>query len=253
MLLTIDVGNTESKLGCFESGELKQTWRVTTELRRTPDEYGVFFTQLFATSELDARAIDAVAIASVVPPLDPVLETACKRFFGVVPDFLKPQTQRLIPILTDNPSEVGADLVAAAIGGRERFGEPLIVVSFGTATVFIAIARGGEYLGVAIAPGIAVSIDALIGRAAKLPQIALEAPGRAIGRNTNEALQSGIVYGFAGQTEAIVRRMRVEMGIDARVVATGGLAEVVAKQTPVVDAVDPHLSLVGLDLYHRKL
>ncbi|HYL27165.1 MAG TPA: type III pantothenate kinase, partial [Candidatus Nitrosotalea sp.] len=125
-------------------------------------------------------------------------------------------------------------------------------VSFGTATVYMAISPRGEYLGVAIAPGIIVSIDALIGRTAKLPHIALEAPGRAIGRNTNEALQSGIVYGFAGQTEAMVARIRAEMGADAKVVATGGLAEIVAKQTPVIDAVDPHLSLVGLELFHRK-
>ncbi len=251
MLLTIDVGNTETKLGCFSHDELRQTWRVTTELRRTPDEYGVFFTALFATSNIDIGAIEAVAIASVVPKLDPVLQSACDRFFNVVPIFLKPQTQRLIPVVTENPSEVGSDLVAAAIGAVHRFGAPLIVVSFGTATVFIAISAAGEYLGVAIAPGIAVSIDALIGRTAKLPQIALEAPGRAIGRNTNDALKSGIVYGFAGQVEAIVERIRAEMGVRAKVVATGGLADVVAKQTPVVDIVDPHLSLVGLNLFHR--
>ena len=251
MLLTIDVGNTETKLGCFWGSELSQTWRVTTELRRTSDEYGVFFTQLFATGGVEGGAIDAVAIASVVPKLDPVLDSACRRFFGTPPVFLHPQTQQLMPVLTENPSEVGADLIAAAIGGRERFGTPLIVVSFGTATVFIAISAAGEYLGVAIAPGVTISIDALIGRTAKLPQIALETPKRAIGRNTNEALQSGIVYGFAGQTEAIVARMRGEMGVDARVVATGGLAGIVAKQTPIVEAVDPHLSLVGLQLFHR--
>ncbi len=251
MLLTIDVGNTETKLGCFSAADLQHTWRVTTELRRTPDEYGVFFTQLFATSDLEPRAIDAIAIASVVPKLDPVLESACQRFFGVAPVFLKPQSQRLIPILTENPSEVGADLVAAAIGALSAFGAPLIVVSYGTATVFIAISAAGEYLGVAIAPGVTVSIDALIGRTAKLPQIALEAPGRAIGRNTIEALQSGIVYGFAGQTEAIVARMRGEMDPAARVVATGGLAEIVARHTPVVDAIAPHLSLTGLRLFHE--
>lgn len=252
MLLTIDVGNTETKLGCFEGADLRQTWRVTTELRRTPDEYGVFFTQLFATSNIGVDAIDAVAIASVVPPLDPVLESACKRFFGVTPAFLKPESQDLMTIATENPSEVGADLVAAAVGGVRRFGAPLIVVSFGTATVFIAVSADARYLGVAIAPGIVVSISALIGKTAKLPQIALQAPARAIGRNTTDALQSGIVYGFAGQTEAIVGRMRREMGVDAKVVATGGLAEIVAKQTPVIDAVDPHLSLVGLELFARK-
>lgn len=252
MLLAIDVGNTETKLGCFEGGDLKQTWRVTTELRRTADEYGVFFTQLFATSAFDIAAIRAVAVASVVPPLDPVLEDACRRFFGASPHFLKPQHQDLMRIATENPAEVGADLVAAAIGARERFGSPLIVVSFGTATVFIAISGDGEYLGVAIAPGIAVSIEALIGRTAKLPQIALEAPQRVIGRNTNDALQSGIVFGFAGQAEALVAGMRREMGVPAKVIATGGLAEVIAKQTPVISHVDPHLSLVGLELFARK-
>jgi type III pantothenate kinase len=250
--LTIDVGNTETKLGCFSGDELRHMWRVTTELRRTPDEYGVFFTQLFATSAVATSEIEAVAIASVVPQLDPVLESVCRRFFSTTPQFLKPQMQRLIPVLTENPTEVGADLVAAAIGGVHLFGAPLIVVSFGTATVFIAISQGGEYLGVAIAPGVAISIDALIGRTAKLPQIALEAPGRAIGRSTNEALQSGIVYGFAGQVEAIVERIRNELGMRAKVVATGGLADVMAKHTPVLECVEPHLSLLGLGLFHRQ-
>jgi type III pantothenate kinase len=251
MLLTIDVGNTETKLGCFSGDRLTHTWRVTTELRRTPDEYGVFFTQLFATGNVELAAIRTVVIASVVPKLDPILESVCTRFFGTTPVFLTPQTQRLIPVVTENPAEVGADLVAAAIGGLERFGAPLILVSFGTATVFIAISAAREYLGVAIAPGINVSIDALIGRTAKLPQIGLEAPGRAIGRNTVEALQSGIVYGFAGQVEAIVERIRMEMGVRAKVVATGGLGDVVAKQAPVIEAVDPHLSLLGLSLFAR--
>jgi type III pantothenate kinase len=252
MLLTIDVGNTETKLGCFtEAGDLTHTWRVTTDLRRTPDEYAVFFTQLFATGGVDVRAIGAVAIASVVPKLDPALEAICRQRFNVEPLFLKPESQRLIPVVTAYPAESGADLVAAAIGGRARFGSPLVVVSYGTATAFIAISPEGEYLGVAIAPGITISIDALIGRTAKLPQVALETPHRAIGRTTAQALQSGIVYGFAGQTEAIVTRMRAELGVPAKVVATGGLAELFAKQTPIVDAVDPHLSLVGLRLFYE--
>ena len=176
----------------------------------------------------------------------------CRRHFNVAPSFLQPQTQSLIPIATEYPAESGADLVAAAIGGRARFGAPLIVVSYGTATAFIAISSAGEYLGVAIAPGITISIDALVGRTAKLPQVALEAPERTIGRTTVEALQAGIVYGFAGQTEALVARMRAELGSAAKVVATGGLAELFAKQTPVVDAVDPHLSLVGLRLFYES-
>jgi len=152
---------------------------------------------------------------------------------------------------TDRPAEVGADLVAAAIGARDVYGAPLIVVSFGTATVFIAIAENGSYAGTAIAPGIAISIEALVGRTAKLPQIALEAPAHAIGRDTVSSLQSGVVYGFVGQTEAIVARFRKELG-SARVVATGGLADVVARQTPVIDVIDPNLSLNGLRLFHES-
>ena len=253
MLLAIDVGNTETKLGCFDrSGDLTNTWRVTTELKRTPDEYGVFFTQLFATGGLDRSAIDGVAIASVVPKLDPSLDDVCRRLFSVTPRFLEAHSQQLLPVLTEHPAESGADLIAAAIGGRERFGAPLIVVSYGTATVFVAISAKGEYLGVAIAPGITISIDALIGRTAKLPQVALESPERVIGRTTTAALQAGIVYGFAGQTQAIVERMRAELGARAKVVATGGLAELFARHAGVVDAVEPHLSLIGLRLFYES-
>ena len=253
MLLAIDVGNTETKLGIFEDGEesLRQNWRVTTELRRTPDEYGVFFTQLFNAGGIAISHVDAVAIASVVPKLDPVLEAVCDRFFGVKPRFLKPEVQQLMPVVTERPAEVGADLVAAAIGARAHFGAPLIVISYGTATVFTAISSAGEYLGAAIAPGITISIDALVGRTAKLPQIGLDAPAAAIGRNTIDSLHSGIVYGFVGQTEAIVARMRGELGHAAKVIATGGLADVVAKQTLIIDAVDPDASLEGLRLYHE--
>jgi type III pantothenate kinase len=255
MLLAIDVGNTETKLGCFNAGEdrLLHHWRVTTESRRTADEYGVFFTQLFATAGVRAKEIDGIAIASVVPRLDHTLAEVCEKFFNVTPRVLEPHHQRLISVRTDRPAEVGADLIACAIGGRARFGAPLIVVSYGTASVFMAISAQGEYLGVAIAPGINISIDALARQTAKLPQVALDAPKQAIGRNTIEALQAGFIYGFVGQTEAIVARMRAEIGSDVRVVATGGLADVVARHSNAIEAVDPHLSLVGLQLFYRDL
>jgi len=248
MLLAIDVGNTETKLGLFDNGhkELVHHWRVTTESRRTADEYGVFVTQLFATAGVKSNRIDAVVISSVVPRLDHTLVEVAEKFFNVEPRILSAESQQLIKVKTHHPAEVGADLIACAIGGVERHGAPLILVSYGTATVFMAISTAGEYLGVAIAPGINISIDALIGRTAKLPQIALDAPARAIGRNTVEALQAGIIFGFVGQTEALVARMRAELGIDAPVVATGGLAGVVAANAPVIGAVDPHLSLYGL-------
>lgn len=255
MLLAIDVGNTETKLGCFamDGGELLQSWRITTQSRRTADELGVTFAQLFAGAELRVADVQAVAIASVVPKLDATLQTACERYFRCEPLFFKAHRQTLMPVKTERPGEVGADLVAAALGGRVTYGAPLIIISYGTATVFMAISSQGEYLGVAIAPGINISIDALVGRTAKLPQIALEDPGHAIGTDTISALQSGIVYGFVGQTEALVARMRAEMGVEARVVATGGMAASIARYAKVVHEVNPHLSLLGLQHWHSTL
>ncbi|HEY9084915.1 MAG TPA: type III pantothenate kinase [Candidatus Tyrphobacter sp.] len=252
MLLAIDVGNTETKLGCFEGEALAHTWRLTTEPRRTPDECSALFVQLFGQSGIIAKDITSIVIASVVPKLDASLGIACEQSFGVAPIFFEAHRQTLMPIRTERPEEVGADLVAMAIGGRARYGSPLIVVSYGTATVFMAISAAGEYCGVAIAPGIQVSIDALVGRTAKIPQIALEAPHTALGRNTIEALQAGIVYGFVGQSEALIKQIREEMGVDARVIATGGLAEIVARRSKLIERVDPHLSLEGLRLYHAS-
>jgi len=253
MLLAIDVGNTETKLGFFADGEdqVIKSWRITTEGRRTADELGTLFTQLFATASIDASAIENIIIASVVPRLDASLEVACERYFGVKPVFFKAHKQSLMAVRTSRPEEVGADLVAVAIGAQQRYGAPLVVISYGTATVFMAISAQNEYLGVAIAPGINISIDALVSRTAKLPQIALEAPGDAIGRDTISALQSGIIYGYVGQTEALVQRFRKEMRVDARVVATGGLASVVAKHSDLIDNVNPHLSLLGLRAFHH--
>lgn len=251
MLLVLDVGNTETKLGWFDdAGSLAQMWRVTTDVRRTPDEYGVFFTSLFASTKLTIDTITSVVISSVVPKLDITLETAVRRFFGVAPVFFRAHDQGLMRVATERPAEVGADLVATAIGARALYGAPLIVVSYGTATVFTAVDASGAYAGAAIAPGINISIDALVGRTAKLPQVALEPPQRAIGRNTVEALQSGILYGFVAQSEGVIRRFRAEMGIDARVIATGGLAEAIARHTPIIDTVDPYLSMQGLRLFH---
>jgi type III pantothenate kinase len=255
VLLAIDAGNTEIKLGCFVDGEEKiaRTWRVSTDPRRTPDEFSALFLELFSNDGIAPRDVRAIAIASVVPKLDATLETACDRSFGVKPSFLEAHRQQLMPVRTERPEEVGADLIAMAIGGTARYGTPLIVISYGTATVFMAIDGNGDYNGVAIAPGIQISIDALVGRAAKLPQIALDAPRSALGKNTVEALQAGFIFGFVGQSEALIARMRGEMGVRARVVATGGLADVIAPHCPSVERVDPHLSLEGLRLYHESV
>lgn len=252
MLLAIDVGNTETKLGCFAPGEaqLAQAWRIRTDPKRTADELGALFIQLFGTTALAPADVDAIVVASVVPNLDQVLEEACLRYFNCTPVFFKAHRQKLMRIGTERPAEVGADLVAAALGAQELYGAPLIVISYGTATVFMAIDADGLYLGVAIAPGIGISIDALVERTAKLPQIALEGPGKALGTETISALQSGIVYGFVGQTEALVTRIRSELGTDAKVVATGGMADVVARHTQIIHAVNPHLSLFGLRRFY---
>ena len=202
---------------------------------------------------MDPSAIAAIAVASVVPKLDPTLDAVCRRFFGVAPVFLRAQEQQLLPVLTEYPAESGADLIAAAIGGRARFGAPLIVVSYGTATVFVAISPAGEYLGVAIAPGITVSIDALVGRTAKLRKLRSTLPSARSDERPMRHFAPASSTASPGQTEAIVERMRRELGAPARVVATGGLAELFARHTAVVDAVDPHLSSYGLRLFYESV
>jgi type III pantothenate kinase len=255
MLLAIDVGNTDTKLGFFDdarggTGALLLDWRVMTERRRTADEFGALFIALFASANVPLADVTAIAISSVVPQGDRALREACVRYFRCEPAFFSAAAQDLMEIRTERPRELGADLAASAIGARALHGAPLIVVGFGTATTFGAVAADGAYLGAAIAPGIQLSIDALAAGTAKLPQVALEAPPRAIGRDTVAALQSGIIFGFVGQTEALVARIRTELGASARVVATGGLAEIVARQTAAIDAIEPHLVLEGLRLYH---
>lgn len=261
MLLTIDVGNTESKLGVFGkerkgAAQLIRVWRLTTERRRTADEYGIQFVNLFAFAGLDPHGVGAIAIASVVPGMERSLRMACQAYFDVEPTFLRSGEQRLIPVRTERPREVGADIIAGAIGGVAKFGAPLIVVGYGTATTYAAISPEGEFLGTAIAPGIQISFDALVGRTAQLPQVSLESINSVIGKNTQEALQSGVIYGAIGQTEGIVTRMREELGAGTKVVATGGLADLVARHQDVFDAidvVDPHLNLEGLRLFARSL
>jgi type III pantothenate kinase len=252
MLFAVDVGNSETKLGIFDDAgrELTHTWRIQTALRRTSDEFGVLFTSLFRIAGVETGTVSAIAISSVVPQGDAALAVACRTYFKADPAFFAAATQTMIEVTTERPKELGSDLLSAAIAGKAAYGTPLVLVGFGTATTFGAVSREGEYLGAAIAPGIRISIDALVEKTAKLPQVALEAPNGPIGRDTVSALQAGIVYGFVGQTEALISRMRHSIGEDARVVATGGLANVVARHTTAIDAVEEHLVLKGLALWH---
>ncbi len=254
MLLAVDVGNTDTKIGFFSAAPdgsfaLVKTWRVQTSRARTADEFGVLFATLFSFTELSISSVKAIAVSSVVPQTDRALIEGCRRYFGCEAIFFAAATQTIIEVTTERPKELGADMLAAAIAAKATYGSPLVVVGFGTATTFGAISREGEYLGAALAPGIRISIDALVERTAKLPQVALEAPNGPIGRDTVSALQAGIVYGFVGQTEALVARMRHAIGEDARVIATGGFANFIAKHTPIIDAVEPHLVLSGLALW----
>lgn len=253
MLLAIDVGNTETKLGFFDGDEIVRTWRVTSATRRTADEFGALFTELFRGASIALDRVDAIVISSVVPQNDLPLLEACEEYFSVKPSFFRSGEQTLIEVTTERPREVGADLVAGALGAREKYGTPLIVVGYGTATTFSAVTREGEFVGAAIAPGIQISLDALVSRTAKLPQVSLEVPNGPIGRDTVAALQAGIVYGFVGQTEGMVARFKHALGEDANVVATGGLADVMARYTNVIQAVEPYLVLMGLRLWHRSL
>ena len=253
MLLVIDVGNTDTKLGYFDAaGSLAGRWRVTTAQRRTSDEYGVLFQAFFSSARIEHRAVKAIVIASVVPQVDRWLYEGCRTYLACEPITFTAVAQTLMDVRTDRPHELGADLAAGAIGGIALAGSPLIVINFGTATTYSAIDADGALLGVAIAPGIQISIDALATRTAKLPQIALAAPAAAIGRDTVTALQSGIVYGAVAQTEGIVARLRSEMGTSARVIATGGLADIVARETDTIERVEANLVLEGLRLHYAS-
>lgn len=254
MLLVIDVGNTETKLGAFDpSGALAGTWRITTAQRRTGDEYGILFSSFFSSANFAIRDVAAIVVSSVVPVIDRPLFEGCEKYFGLKPLAFTAASQTIIPIRTDRPADVGADLVAAAIAARELLGAPAIAINFGTATTYGVIDAEGAYAGVAIAPGLQVSLDALVGRTAKLPQVALQAPGSVIGRDTVSSIQSGIVYGAIGATESIVGRIRAEIGGHARVIATGGLASVINGGTQVIERVEPHLVLYGLRAHYLSL
>lgn len=252
MILVFDIGNTNIVLGVFRDKELVENWRLSTARHRTADEYGMLLRELFAASNLSMAGIEAVVLSSVVPPINATLETTCRKYFGVAPLVVGPGIKTGISIKYENPREVGADRIVNAVAGFEQYGGPLIIVDFGTATTFCAISAKGEYLGGAIAPGIGISTEALFARAAKLPRVELVKPPSVIGKNTVNSMQSGIVYGFVGQVNEIVRRIKREMAGDPMVVATGGLAELIAGETPVIDKVDKYLTLHGLRIIYER-
>lgn len=252
MLLVFDVGNSNIVLGAYEKETLLQHWRISTDRQKTGDEYGLLIHSLFQYHAMDTKDIRAIIISSVVPPLLVPLYKMCQRYFGIDPLVVGPGIKTGIRLKYENPREIGADRIVNAVGAYEKFGGPLIIIDFGTATTFCAVDDNGDYLGGAIAPGIGISTEALFQRAAKLPRIELMTPKTVICRNTVSSMQSGIIFGFAGQVDAIVARMKEEMQKEAKVVATGGLANLIAKHSKVIDVVDHFLTLDGLYALYKR-
>jgi type III pantothenate kinase len=247
-LLTIDIGNTNIVLGIYQGKELTAHWRISTDHNRMPDEYGITILNLLAHGGVAPQTITSICIASVVPPLTGWFEEMCRRYFRIAPLVVSAGVKTGVRIRVDNTREVGADRIANAAACFRKYGGPACVVDIGTATTFDAISAEGDYLGGAIAPGPRASAEALFLRAARLPRIDLALPPKAIGSNTVEAMQSGILLGHAGMVEGLAARFKKELGAAMKVIGTGGLVELIAAQTTVIDAIDPWLTLDGLRL-----
>ena len=252
MLLVIDAGNTNTSLGVFEGAELVAHWRLTTNPARTVDEYGVHARNLFELAQLDFKAIDAIAICSVVPPLNYTLRRMAEVYFNLTPLFVDHTINTGLKILYQPASDVGADRIVDAVAAIEKYGAPCIVVDFGTATTFNAINERREYLGGVITPGIMISSEALFARTSKLPRVDIRRPQKVVGSSTIEAMQSGLYYGYAGLVDGVLERMIEELGTKPRVIATGGLAPLIATASRFIEHVDGTLTLEGLRLVYEK-
>lgn len=255
MLLAVDVGNTAISLGIYDGKHLCGEWSVATDRGKTHDEYGLLFTDLLEHQGFSPAAVSAVAITSSVPPVVPTLEWMAQKYFKLKPLIVGPGVKTGMVIRYDNPREVGADRIVIAVAAYEKYGGPLIVVDFGTATIFDVISQKGEYLGGVIAPGISISVDALFQQAAKLPRIELVKPKTVLARNTVHSMQSGVIFGFAGQVDEIVGRLITELGSHAegiKVVATGDHADLLMGEMSRIETVDPYLSLEGLRIIYER-
>jgi type III pantothenate kinase len=257
MLLALDVGNTNTVLGLYrlddgKASELAAHWRVTTHRTQTADEYGVLFVNLFTMSGLNVDEVKHIIISSVVPPVETTLRRVCERYFHLKPLFVEPGIKTGMPVLVDNPAELGADRLVNAIAAFERYGGPCIVVDFGTATTFDVISAKGEYLGGAISPGLGISADALFARAARLGRVDIKRPVKVIGTNTVTHLQSGLYYGYIGLVDGILDRMIAELGAPALVIATGGLARQISEDSRFITQIDDMLTLDGLKILYER-
>lgn len=256
VLLAIDIGNTNVVLGIFDyrgaGGALAQHWRLTTHREQTSDELGVTLRALFQHEARRDEEVSDVVLSSTVPPLLPIWERVCDKLFGVAPLVVGPGVRTGMPVRYENPREVGADRIVNAVAAFELYGGPIIAVDFGTATTFDCVSEQGEYLGGVITPGIHISMEALFARASKLHRVEIARPKSVIGKTTTGALQSGLLYGYAGMVDSMVERIRAELGGRARVIATGGLARLIAGESAAIEKVEPFLTLEGLRIVFEK-
>jgi type III pantothenate kinase len=251
MLMVMDVGNTNTVLGVYEGKRLIKDWRITTQPHQTADEYGILLKDLFTLASLNFSDITHLILSCVVPPLEMVVAETAIKYMQIEPIIVGPGIKTGMPILYENPREVGADRIVNSVAAYQKYGGPCIVIDFGTATTFDAISADGAYLGGIITPGILISYDALFHKAAKLPLVDMVKPKSVIGRSTVASIQSGMVYGYVGLVEGIVTRMKKELGGESKVVATGGLAKTIARETEVIQEVDQYLTLEGLRLIYE--